>query len=103
MSHDKGKTFQIILNSLKELGYYVHYKILNSKNFGVPQNRQRVFIVAFLNEVDFKFPEPSNQVTCVADILENNVKNKYFLSEEAWTYHKERKIKNKAKGLGLVI
>ena len=100
VSHDKGKTFQIILNSLKELGYYVHYKILNSKNFGVPQNRQRVFIVAFLNDVDFKFPEPSNQVTCVADILEDNVEDKYFLSEEAWTYHKERKLKNKAKGLG---
>lgn len=100
ISHDKGKTFQIILNSLKELGYYVHYKVLNSKNFGVPQNRQRVFIVAFLDDVDFKFPEPNNQVTCVADILEDNVEDKYFLSEKAWTYHKERKIKNKAKGLG---
>jgi len=61
LSHDGGKTFGTILNTLGELGYDAEYQVLNSKDFGVPQNRERVFIV---------------------DILEDNVPEKYFLSEE---------------------
>lgn len=100
LSHDKGKTFLIIFTTLEDLGYIVHYKVLNSKNFGVPQNRKRVFIVAFLNDVDFKFPKPSNQVTCIVDILETDVDEKYFISEKAWLGHQKRKAKNMALGKG---
>ena len=57
--HDKGRTFKIIVNSLREIGYTVFYKVLNSKDFGVPQNRERIYIVAFRNDIapgEFIFP-----------------------------------------------
>ena len=53
VSHDKGRTFQTILQRLSNLGYYVKWKILNALDFGLPQKRERVIIVGFLNEIDF--------------------------------------------------
>jgi DNA (cytosine-5)-methyltransferase 1 len=56
-NHDKGKTFEIIKNTFNELGYYCSYQILNAKDFNIPQNRQRIFIVGFLQKCDFTFPD----------------------------------------------
>lgn len=60
ISHDKGNTFRIILNDLKELGYFVKYQVLNSTEYGdLPQNRERIYIVGFLSEIEccnFSFP-----------------------------------------------
>jgi len=109
ISHDKGRTFKIIMETLRELGYTVYSKILNSKDFGVPQNRERVYIVAFRNDIDssnFIFPAPVDEKVCIKDIIEENpVPAKYYLSE---TYlntlikHKVRHIV-KGNGFGYVI
>lgn len=82
--HDKGKTFYTISQSLKQLGYQVFAKVLNSKDFGVPQNRERIYIVAFRNDIDatgFEFPNPSDSSKVIRDILEEEpVSAKYYLS-----------------------
>ena len=73
--HDKGRTFEVITQTLKELGYQVFSKVLNSKDFGVPQNRERIYIVAFRNDVeasDFEFPNPTDDSKRLSDILEKD-------------------------------
>lgn len=100
-NHNKGQTFKTIRHFLEdELGYDVHYKILNSKNFGLPQNRERIYIVGFKEKTDFKFPESVNLELKVSDILEDSVDDSHFLSQkyyEGLVKHKER---HKAKGSG---
>ena len=83
-THDNGKTFTIILEKLKELGYTVYHKVLNSLHFGVPQKRERIYIVGFLNPIAFNFPKPLGYYRPLNEILEddNEVANSYFLSEE---------------------
>ncbi len=102
--HDKGKTFKIIKNTFENLGYSVFYKVLNSKNFGVPQNRERIYIVAFRNDLNtegFQFPDITDDNKKIEDIMEENtVSAKYYLSTvylETLRKHKER---HKAKGNG---
>lgn len=100
-THDKGKTLKIIQKTLKEIGYkYIHIDILNAKDFGVPQNRERIFIVAFREKVNFKFPEKLNKQTLLKDILENRDFKKYRISDKLWDGHKNRKAKNKREGKG---
>ena len=73
--HDSGKTFQTILQTLDNLGYNVFSKVLNSSNFGLPQNRERVYIVGFeksINSENFKFPENLNIPISLEDVLEDN-------------------------------
>lgn len=83
LTHDKGNTFDVIKNKLEDFGYTVFYKVLNSADFGVPQTRNRIFIVAFANEkVQFEFPKKRKLEITLQDILENNVDKKYFLSEK---------------------
>lgn len=83
--HDKGNTFRIIAETLKELGYQVFAKVLNSKDFGVAQNRERIYIVAFRNDVDatgFEFPQPTDSTKRLKDIMEREpVPAKYYLSD----------------------
>ena len=102
-SHDKGKTLGVILKVLQEdLGYFVpDPQVLNSKDFGLPQNRQRIFIVGFLKTNDFTFPEPLNIKTKVSQILNSGrPPKKYIISQRLWDSHKARKIKNKKAGKG---
>jgi len=99
-SHNKGKTFKVIKNTLEEMGYNVYDKTLNAKCFGVPQNRERIYIIAFLDNVDFDFPKPIFNNTKVGDILEKNVIEKYTLSDKLWAGHQRRKQEHLAKGNG---
>lgn len=79
ISHDKGRTFEVVKETLKELGYKIFYKVLNAKDYGVPQNRERIYIVGFLDhDVAFEFPEPLNIDVTVGDILEQEVDQKYY-------------------------
>lgn len=84
VSHDEGKTFAIILDTLQQLGYHVKYKVLNAMDYGnVPQNRERIYIVGFLdkNQCDkFKFPETVPLTTKLSDIIDFHTKmnEKYY-------------------------
>lgn len=73
--HNEGKTLATINETLKRLGYNVYTKVLNASNFGLPQNRERLYIVAFrkdINAVHFNFPIATNQPVCLEEILETN-------------------------------
>lgn len=102
--HDKGRTFKIICDTFRQLGYTVHHQILNSKDFGVPQNRERIYIVAFRDDIDstwFRFPQPTNPDTVLKDIMEENpVPAKYYLSETYLQTLKNHKARHAAKGNG---
>jgi DNA (cytosine-5)-methyltransferase 1 len=104
VSHDQGRTFRRIIDVLEgDLGYKTYHKILNAKDFGVPQNRSRIFIVAFRDSVDnFEFPEPTHKPTKVSDALipGSNRSGKYTLSDTLWSSHKRRKADHLAKGNG---
>jgi DNA (cytosine-5)-methyltransferase 1 len=83
-SHDKGKTFKIIIKNLENLGYYVHHTVLNSLHFGMPQKRERTIIVGFKEDIKFSFPKPIKIKPNLANILENDdeVESRYFISEK---------------------
>lgn len=95
-SHDKGRTFRVIIEHLEALGYTVYSKVLNSLDYGVPQKRERVFIVGFLGNVLFNFPKPVSETErlTLSDILEENVDNKYYVRDSIKNSRLER-IKNK--------
>ena len=100
--HNKGNTLKTIIEHLKEIGYEnVQYEILKARDFGLPQNRERIYIVGFLDkEIHFEFPKPLQTSTKVGDILELEVDEKYTISDRLWAGHQRRKIENKAKGKG---
>ena len=83
--HDKGRTLQTILGALREDGYVPFYKVLNSKNYGVPQNRERIYIVAFREDIapaTFEFPTHAGKKKTISDILEDApISPKYYLSD----------------------
>lgn len=91
VSHDKGETLKVILNSLNDLGYDVHWKVLNSLHFGVPQKRERWYCVGFNKKVDFKFPLGNpNVLPKLKDIIEDNEDSKLKLTDfetERINYH----------------
>ena len=101
--HDKGRTFDIIKSTLRQIGYKPFEQILNSKDFGVPQNRERIYIVAFRNDIapkDFIFPLPSDSSKRIRDILEGPVPAKYYLSECYMQTLRNHKARHAAKGNG---
>jgi DNA (cytosine-5)-methyltransferase 1 len=104
VNHDKGQTFSIIERKLDDLGYWVKAIVLNAKDFGVPQNRERLYIVCLrkdlVRSIDFKFPVPPNRATKLGDILENDVDPKYTLSDTLWAGHVRRKEEHKINGNG---
>lgn len=80
--HDKGKTFKVIKKTLMDLGYKVYDQVLNSSDYGVPQTRNRTFIVCFSNsETEFSYPEKTELTLTLQDLLEHDVDKKYFLSD----------------------
>ncbi len=83
------KEFDIVLRSLEEAGYNNYWKVLDASDYGIPQHRERVFIVSIRKDVDhglFKFPDPMELKTKMIDLLEDKVDDKYFLSEAMWDY-----------------
>jgi len=99
-THNKGETFKVIKRVLEDLGYDVFFKILNAKNFGLPQNRERLYIVAFLGKTSFNFPDALNIKTCLGNILEKEVDKKYTISDKLWAGHQRRKKAHLEKGNG---
>lgn len=93
VGHDKGKTFRIILEALELNGYHVKYKVLNSCDYGdVPQNRERIYIVAFKDKdmyYDFEFPRPKELATSLSDLIDYNKKVdlKYYYTQEKCKFY----------------
>jgi len=85
INHDNGNTFKIILNILEnKLNYKVYYKVLNSFNYGLPQNRERIYIIGFKNKnINFQFPKPINKKITLKDILSDNDDSSLNISEIA--------------------
>lgn len=105
--HDKGRTLRVILEHLDNLNYYHKYAILRAGDFGVPQNRERIYIIGLDRDYfnlpenyDFEFPEPTYERTRLGDILEHNVDEKYTISDSLWEGHQRRKKEHKEKGNG---
>ncbi|ENQ3107297.1 DNA (cytosine-5-)-methyltransferase [Bacillus cereus] len=78
-SHEKGKTLETILERLDQLGYHVHWTILNSLHFGVPQSRERWYCVGFKKDIAFEFPKPTNKNVTLRDIIDWNENNNSLL------------------------
>lgn len=79
--HDNGKTFLVIYNTLAQFGYGVRYKVLNAKDYGVPQNRERIFIIGFLDDWqcnNFKYPESIKSSESIFDIIRTSDKKHPF-------------------------
>lgn len=106
VNHDRGRTLATILHTLRtDLGYHVPEPvILNAKNFGVAQNRERIFIVAFREKVaaeNFTYPQPTAQGAKIADILEaETVSSKYYLSTQYLSTLENHKARHASKGNG---
>ena len=104
VNHDNGKTFKKITEILENMGYKVYSEIINSKNFGVPQNRERVYIVAFRKNIDssnFIFPRKKDDSKKIIDILEKKeVSPKYYLSDVYLECLRKHKQRHKLKGNG---
>lgn len=97
INHDNGNTFTIIIEALHELGYTVRFKVLDSSNFGVPQQRKRIYIVGFRNDlaekykIDFEFPESNGKKAYINQFLEKNATG-YSISErlqKSYIYKKD--------------
>lgn len=104
VSHDKGQTFKVIKDTLLELGYSFHFKVLNGKHF-VPQNRERTFMVGFDSKVfdykeNFEFPVMPELKMRFRDIMEPEVESKYTLTDHLWKYLQDYSVKHKEKGNG---
>ena len=104
VAHDKGRTFEVIYNTLDELDYSIHFRVLDGKHF-VPQHRERIIIVGFDREVfqgkeNFKFPKLPKPKMLIREILEENPDPKYTLSDKLWNYLQNYAAKHKAKGNG---
>lgn len=104
-SHDHGRTFKVIMESLEELNYQVFYEVLDGQNY-VPQHRERILIVGFDRErygSDFSFEfkiTPKSPKPVMKDILETDVDPKYTLSDKLWTYLQNYAAKHRAAGNG---
>ncbi|MGL5724835.1 DNA cytosine methyltransferase [Cetobacterium sp.] len=94
LSHDGGQTWEIMQNSFKEAGYEFKHYILNSRNFGIPQNRNRLFVIGFKNEDEikiFKNPKTKELLCTMQDFLEDSFDAKYFLPEKGLKFVTDKK------------
>lgn len=83
-THDKGRTFQVILKKLKDLGYTVYHTVFNTLDFGIPQKRERIYIVGFKENIHFSFPKPLKYYRPLSEFLEQegDIPSNYFVSTE---------------------
>ena len=97
LNHDNGKTWNHIEREFKKLDYDIKYKVLNAKDYGIPQNRERLFLVGFKNKNNnFNFPKPIKLEITMQDLLEDNPNSKYYLGEKGISFvTKEKNIKKR--------
>lgn len=95
LSHDGGRTWSVIYDIFNELGYDIHFRVLNSRDYGIPQNRERLYCLGFKSKTEFKFPEPIPLEYRMYDFLEDYVDTKYFLREKGVKFVTSHKNKEK--------
>lgn len=106
--HDRGKTFKVIKGAFEQIGYTVYDKVLNSKDFGVPQNRERIYLVCIRNDLlperepeAFLFPVGGKEKVCIRDIMDSApVPSKYYLSDVYVDTLVKHKARHEAAGHG---
>jgi DNA (cytosine-5)-methyltransferase 1 len=82
-NHDGGRTWQVVKDVFHDLGYMIHFELLNSKDYGIPQHRERIFVVGFRDhDVNFTFPRPVELERTMQDFLEDYIDSKYYLREK---------------------
>ena len=82
LTHQNGETWRFLKSHLLELGYDIHEAVLTSKDYGIPQNRERLFCIGFKEKTNFSFPEPIKLEHIMYDFLEDYIDTKYFLKEK---------------------
>ena len=97
-----AEEFRIVLESLEAIGYRNYWQVLNAKDFGIPQNRERVFIISIREDIDkgFTFPEAVPLELRLKDMLDDEVDGKYYLSDKTIASFNRHKERNSAKGNG---
>lgn len=96
--HDHGNTWKVIYSVFKSLGYSVHKSVLNAKDYGVPQNRKRLFVVGFKDtSANFSFPKEQNLNKTMFDYLEKEVDAKHYLGKKGFEFVTNPKYKNRAR------
>lgn len=94
VNHNKGVTWEVIRNTFKDdLKYDIHYAVLNSRNYGIPQNRERLFCIGFRKRTEFEFPQPIDLEYKMYDFLMDTIDSSYFLNDKGVkfvTSHKNR-------------
>ena len=88
------KDFERWLSFLNNLGYYSNWDVLNAKDYGIPQNRERAFVVSSLENIHYEFPNPVELKSKMKDLLEEKVNEKYYLSEQCLKYFTDTKNRN---------
>jgi DNA (cytosine-5)-methyltransferase 1 len=99
VSHDRGRTYKVIKESLEELGYCVFPKVIDAASY-VPQHRERIFLVGFREPVPFTFPDAPQKPQQLRNILEPSVDAKYTLTDHLWRYLKDYAEKHRLRGNG---
>lgn len=96
INHDEGRTWQVVQDVFHDLGYKIYSQVLNSRDFGIPQNRERIFVIGFKdNTTNFTFPQPIKLTTTMQDFLEDYIDSKYYLKEKGVKFVTSSKNKNK--------
>jgi DNA (cytosine-5)-methyltransferase 1 len=93
--HQQGKTLQRIIEILNNLGYFTDYQVLNALDFGLPQKRERIFIVGFKNNYPFIWQQPKLRMKALSEILEQSVDNFYYASEKIRQNRIEKRMNKK--------
>ena len=96
LSVDNGDAWKIIYNKFRQTGYTFYYETLNAKNFGIPQNRERLFVIGFRNNQNFSFPQPIKLKSTMQDYLEGQFDKKFYLPPKGVAFvTKNKNLKKK--------
>lgn len=98
LSHDKGNTWKVIYDVFCSLGYKVYWNVLNAMDYGIPQDRRRLFVVGFKDtSINFEFPKPIKLETTMFDYLEKNILPKHYLGKKGFEFVTNPKYKSRAR------